>query len=230
MDVVKEIARQALSVTTETCAEDNWLWDRAQRVLRNVEHICSLPELAEKNLPIDKFCLIAAVCFFESGLTCSAEAKDAGSKPVFTDTNPNDLRDFSARIAADKLTGVLPQHKIEKINKIITESGNRLTNMPEAMILSDASSLDDMGAVGLFNEFRKYAALGKGITDILKTWKRKLDYQYFQARLKESFRFKSVGKLAQKRHIAAENFMNQLQAENYADDLEKFITESPDNV
>ena len=97
--------------------------------------------------------------------------------------------------------------------------------MPEAMILSDAANLDDMGAVGLFNEFRKYASLGKGVADILKTWKRKLDYQYFQARLKESFRFKSVAKLAQKRHAEVENFMNQLQTENSAADLGKLITE-----
>lgn len=230
MDVVKEIAQQALSVTTMTGTKDNWLWDRAQRVLRNVEHICSLPELTEKNLPIDRFCLTAAACFSEAGFTRSAEAEDAGSKPVLTDVSSDDLWDFSTRVVADKLAGALPEHKIDKINKIITEAGNRFTNMLEAMILSDARNLDDMGAVGLFNEFRKYAALGKGVADILKTWKRKLDYQYFQARLKESFRFESVEKLAQKRHIAVENFMNQLQTENAAGDLEKLIAESLDKI
>ena len=218
MDTVKQIAQNALSVATLTGTKDNWLWDRTQRVLKNVEHICSLPELTEKNLPIDKFCLTAAACFFESGLTHSADAEADG------------IRNSSTQIVADKLAKVLPEHKIEKINKIITESGNRLTNIPEAMILSDAANLDDMGAVGLFNEFRKYAAIGKGVDDILKNWKRKLDYQYFQARLKESFRFKSVGKLAQERHIAAENFMNQLQAEYFAADLEKCIADSPDKV
>jgi hypothetical protein len=218
IDIVKEIAHQVLSVTSLTGTEDNWLWDRTQRVLKNVEYICSLPELTEKNLPIDKFCLTAAVCLSEAGLACA------------TDTGSDDHHDFSTQIVTDKLAGTLSEQKIDKINKIITESGNRLTNMYEAMILSDARNLDDMGAVGLFSEIRKYAQLDKGVVDILQVWKRKLDYQYFQARLKESFRFESVRELARQRYAVVEHFMNQLQVEHTAADLEKLITELLDKV
>ena len=89
------------------------------------------------------------------------------------------------------------------------------------MILSDAQNLDDMGATGIFNEFKRHVAQGKGVTDALQSWKKKIDYRYWQARLKESFRFESVRKLAQQRLSATEYFMNQLKIEHSAKDLEE---------
>jgi hypothetical protein len=230
MDVVKEIAQQVLVVSTLSGANDNWLWDRTQRVLRNVEHICRLPEISKKNLPLDNFCLTAAAYFSDTGFARYADAEDTASRLVLADVSSDDLRDFSTQIVTDKLAGALAGQKIDKINKIIAESGNRFTNMPEAMILSDARNLDDMGAVGVFNEFRRYVTHGKGVADVLQTWKRKLDYQYFQARLKESFRFEAVRKLAEQRYAAVEYFMNQLKTENAAADIEELIMKSLDKV
>jgi len=225
IDIIREIARQSLCVSTATGAADNWLWDRTQRLLRNVERICELPELAEANLPIDRFALVAAAYFCESGLGRYNEAEEMPSKPVLADIRFSDLLDFSTQIVTEKLTGKLAAAKINKINRIIVESGGNSTDMTEAMILSDARNLDDMGAMGMFNEFRRYAIQGKGASGALQSWQRKIDYRYWQARLKESFRFESVRVLAQRRHLAAEYFMNQLAIENSADDLEEIVME-----
>jgi hypothetical protein len=229
IDIIREIAQQVLKVPTLTGKMDNWLWDRAQRLVRNVEHICRLPELDEANLPIDRFCLTAAAYFVDCGFARYADAEDTSARIVLADISPGDLGDFSTQIVTDKLSGALAGPKIDKINKIITESGNRFSDMVEAKILSDARNLDDMGAVGIFNEFRRYVIHGKGASDVLESWKRKVDYRYWQARLKESFRFESIRKLAAQRFSAAEYFMNQLTAENNAKDLEEIIIESLDN-
>ena len=229
IDVIREIAQQVLTVPTLAGATGNWLWDRAQRLVRNIEHICRLPELAEANLAIDRFCLMTAAYFVEAGFARYADAEDTGARLVLADVSSDDLRDFSTQIVLDKLSGALAGPKVDKINKIIIESGNRSADMTEARILSDARNLDDMGAVGLFNEFRRYVVHGKGASDVLESWKRKVDYRYWQARLKESFRFESVRKLAAQRFSAAEYFMNQLGMENAAKDLEEIIIESLDS-
>jgi hypothetical protein len=57
------------------------------------------------------------------------------------------------------------------------------------------------------------------VGDILRSWKRKIDYRYWQARLEEGFRFESVRKLAERRLCAAEEFMEQLKAEAQGRDL-----------
>ena len=228
MDVIKEIAQQVLTITTLAGLKDNWLWDRTQRILRNVEHICRLPEIVDANLPIDKFCLTGAAYFADAGFAHYADAENTASRLVLADVSADDLRDFSTQIVSDKLVGAFQGPKIDKINKIIIESGNRFSEMTEAMILSDARNLDDMGAVGIFNEFRRYAIHGKGASDVLQTWKRKIDYRYWEARLKESYRFESVRKLARQRYSATEYFMNQLEVESSAKDLEEVIIESLD--
>ncbi|MBN1124123.1 MAG: hypothetical protein JXA82_03885 [Sedimentisphaerales bacterium] len=230
MDIVRDVARQVLTVPTLTGGPDSWLWDRTKRIVRNIEHICRLPELAGSDMAVDRFCLIGAGYFCDSGFARYADAQDPNARLVLADMTAGDLRDFSTQVVTDKLSGALPGPKIDKINKIIIESGDRYTEMIEAMILSDARNLDDMGSVGLFNEFRRYTIHGKGATDVLESWKRKIDYQYWEARLKESFRFESVRRVAQQRHETTEYFMNQLGTENAARDLEELIIESLDKV
>jgi len=228
IDVIRQIAQQVLIVPTISGQKDNWLWDRTQRIVRNVEHICRLPEIAQADVSIDRFCLIAATYFSDAGFARYSDAQDTAARFVLADVSISDLRDFSTQIVTDKLSGAVAGPKIDKINKIIHESSDRTTKMIEAMILSDGRNLDDMGAVGIFNEFRRYVVHGKGATDALESWKRKIDYRYWEARLKESFRFEAVRKIATQRFSAAEYFMNQLLVENSAKDLEELVLESLD--
>jgi hypothetical protein len=226
IDVIKEIARQILTVPTLAGTADNWPWDRAQRLVRNVEHICRLPELTEADSAVDRFGLTTAAYLSDAGFARYADPQDMAARFVLADVTLGDLLDFSTQIVSDKLCGALAGPKIDKINRIIIESGNRFSDMTEAKILSDARNLDDMGAVGLFNEFRRYVVHGKGASDVLDSWQRKVDYRYWEARLKEGFRFESVRKLAGERFLAAEYFMNLLGAENSARDLEQMILKS----
>ncbi len=230
LDVIRQVAEQVLKVPTLTGISDNWLWDRTLRIVRNVEHICRMPELSQIATPVDRFCLTAAAYFADAGFARYADAEDTSSRVVLADVSPTELRDFSTQVVNDRLTTAIAGPRIDKINKIILESGNRFTEMVEAMILSDARNLDDMGAVGIFNEFRRYVVHGKGVSDAMESWKRKIDYRYWQARLKESFRFESVRKLAERRFGAAEYFMNQLQVEHSAKDLEELLLESLDQT
>jgi hypothetical protein len=221
LDIVRELAKEALRIRASRTDIDNSLWDRGQRLVRNVEHICQLPELGTSGVQIDRFCLVAATYFSDAGLARYLEVERRGAKSVILGGNGDEWLESSAEIVSEKLAGTVEKAKIEKINRIITESGGHFTRMMEAMILSDARNLDDMGAVGIFNEFRQYVIGGKGVSDVLQNWKRKIDYRYWQARLKKSFRFESVGKLAEQRLSAAEYFMNQLKVEHTASDLEE---------
>jgi hypothetical protein len=241
LDSVIQSAKQVLSIQTLTGRPDNSLWDRAQRVVRNIEHICRLPELHKINSQVDLFCLTAAAYFCDAGFTRlaypngsdltgtlpngSLEDSHQSSLEALTETlNTDNLRRLSTEIVTERLEPILPATKIDKINKIIIESGSRFTNMTEAMILFDARNLDDIGTIGIFNEFRRCPIHGKAVTDVLQSWKRKIDYRYWQARLKESFHFETVRGIAARRLGTAEAFMKQLSIENSARDLEKELT------
>jgi len=219
LEIVRDLARQTLTVATVGGEFDNSLWDRAERLVRNTEYICRLPEFAGTALQVDRFCLKGGAYFCEAGLARRIEQAKGAVRFVAREAENKDLLELSAQTAVEKLKGVVESSRIDKIAVIITESGDRFTRMTEAMVLSDARNLDDMGVIGIFNEARRYVFDGKGPSDALQSWKNKVDYRYWQARLKEGFRFEEVRRIAELRLAAAESFMNQLKFETEAQDL-----------
>jgi hypothetical protein len=227
LETIRKIAHKALVLQTADADSDNWLWDRAKRCQKNIDKICRLPELADQANSIDRLCLVAATYFADSGFLQYSRGLKGGVKGMLAEVNYTKLCTFSTQIVSEKLARVLTPERIDKVNEIITESCNRFTESVEAMILSDARNLEDLGAVGRLNEVFRQMNSGKGVSEIVTSWKRKIEYGYWQARLKEGFRFEAVGRVAQQRFQAAERFMEQLITENQADDLEDQLRQMP---
>lgn len=224
IDIVKQQAQELLTYKTASDTQSSCLWHRAQRLVRTASYISQLSELMDTNLLIDRFSLSAAAYFSDTGFEKYALANSLSITEVIADMPNNNIKDYSARIAAQTLEGKLPEQKIQRIVKIISESADRFTNVTEAMILADAQSLDDMGIAGAFNEMRRYAIQGKSCQDFIEGWNRKIEYQYWDARIKEGFRFDSVKEIALQRLESANAFVAQLADENQAQDLETLIT------
>ena len=222
---IRQIAKQTLTLTDSSGKCNLWLWDRTLRIARNIEYICRLPELAIQAISIERSCLTAAAYFSISGLARPAAA-DNGRRLNRADLSEADLCNLSANIAAEKLTGILHEARINKISRIITESCDRFTDMTEAAILSDGRNLEDMGAVGLLHELRQHITNGKSISEVLDNWKCKIEYGYWQARLREGFRHDAVRRMAEQRFEAMELFMDQLAAENTLCDLQERLLET----
>ncbi len=218
-ELITDIAQRVLATPAHDAKSNSWLWDRAKRLLRIVRIICDLPELTQPDLPVDRLCLNAAVYFCDAALAEPDDRKNLKTAKSYLEPNRFDSTKISARIAAEKLHGHLSEQKINKISSIILESGNKLTNLNEAKILSDARNLDDMGIAGLFGLLQNSSLQGKGPSDVLRSWKKKIDYGYFQARLKESFHFESVKRIAKRRFELPEKFMSRLQDECSAKDI-----------
>jgi hypothetical protein len=223
LQVIKEIAEQALGVPTLKGTCDHYLVDRAYRVLRHCGSIAQLSDV--QGFQMDRECLNIAALFRDAGFARYANQEDRVARMVLADLTDEDMRDFSAQLVQEKLAELLNPRQMERVCSIIIESGKRNTVLIEAMILSDARNLDDMGAIGIFNECRRYLVHGRGVSDALISWSRKIEYDYWTARLSESFRFESVRSIARRRLETAKRFMEQLEIENKASDLEDILLE-----
>lgn len=223
LDVIKEIAEKTLAIPTLRGTADRYLIDRAFRILRYCGSIAQLTDI--QRFQIDRTCLNAAALFCDSGFARYASQDDKRARMVLADLTDDDLRDFSCQVVHEHLTETLNPRQLERICAIIMESGKRETSLIEAMVLSDARNLDDMGAVGIFNELRRYVVHGRGVSGAIVSWKRKIEYDYWKARLRESFRFDPVRELASRRLKFAKKFMEELDTENKAGDLEKILLE-----
>ena len=223
LNVVKEIAEQVLAVPTLKGTPDRYLIDRAYRVLKHCGSIAQLSEV--QRFQVDQECLNIAALFRDAGFARYASKEDKVARMVLADLTDEDLRDFSAQLIQEKLVEILNPRQLERVCSIVIESGRRETNLIEAIVLSDARNFDDMGAVGIFNELRRYVVHGRGVTEALESWNRKVEYDYWTARLRESFRFEAVRELARNRLKYAREFMEHLDIENKAGDLEDLLLE-----
>ncbi len=221
--IIKEIAEKVLAIDSLKGTQDRYLFDRANRVLRHCGNIAQLSEV--KRFKIDNTCLNVAALFRDSGFARFARQDKRAVRMVLADLTDEDLRDFSTQVVQENLNELLNPRQMERVCSIILESGNRKTSLIEAMILSDARSLDDMGATGIFNELRRYLIHGRSVSDAIASWKRKIEYDYWTARLREGFRFESTRELAKHRLEAAQQFMEELALENRAGDLEDMLLE-----
>lgn len=223
LNVIKEIAEKVLAVPTLKGTPDRYLIDRAFRILRHCGSIAQLDDI--QRFQFDRECMNVSALFRDSGFARYASQDDKMARMVLADLTDEDLCDFSCQIVHENLTEVFNPRQLERICSIIMESGKRQTALIEAMILSDARNLDDMGAVGIYNELRRYIVHGRGVSGAIVSWKRKMEYDYWKARLRESFRFEPVRKLAERRLKFAETFMEELDIENKAGDLEDLLLE-----
>jgi hypothetical protein len=227
LETIKGLAKEVLTTSKDSMGLGRYLWDRTERLARNIEHICDLSELARGGFEIDRFCLLSATYFSETGFAGLLDKKKAPITYPFFKSSSDSIQVFCREMIDSKLGQALEKVRIKKIKKIISESWNRSTNMTEAMLLSDARNLEDMGAVGIFHELRRFMSQGKNITEVLLHWRKQTDYRYWQARLKDSFWFDGVRQLAEQRLATAEKFMIQLQAETEAKDIKEMIESLP---
>ncbi len=216
-DEIKMIAKQVLRAPAFDGQTDNWLWDTADRIERNVNAICQSAEIQRANLAIDLFCLKAAVYFFQTGLIQAAGSKDA----LYLD--PAEIARLSTLVVTEKLVKVVDTKRIQKINDILIQTCEKTTRLNEAKILSDAINLDDIGSVGVFNQVRDGALQKKSISQLINNYKKKADYGYWQARLTESFHFKNTAKIANKRFAIMNTFMQNLEKESSSLDFDKTV-------
>ncbi len=213
-DEIIEIAKQVLLAPAFDGQTDNWLWDTAKRIERNVNAICQSAEIQRANLAIDLFCLKAAVYFFQTGLIRAA----GGNSAPYLD--PAEITRLSTLVVTEKLSKVVDAKRIQKINDILIQTCEKTTRLNEAKILSDAINLDDIGAVGVFNQARDCTLQKKSIAQLINSYKKKADYGYWQARLAESFHFKTAAKIANKRFAIMTTFMQNLEKESSSLDFD----------
>ena len=197
--------------------EDTYLMDHALRVLRHVDVMLEFEEIS--SLRIDRVCLEAATLFHDAArLRLEQERRES---PVYAAATmgAEEIRGYSAELAGDALGELLSGRQIEHTQTIIRQHQSRTTNLPEAMVLSDACNLDDLGALGMWRELRRFAMEGRGVEDVLTSWRRKLDYGYFAARISDTFRFAESRRWAKARVRRLEQFMNDMIKENRAGDI-----------
>jgi HD superfamily phosphodiesterase len=215
-DDIIAAARDLLVGASPLGRHDSALLDHALRTLRLADAIGRFQEV--RPLRVDRTCLDAAVMFHDAArVRLDRERRES---PVYAAAamSTDEIRGYSAELAGDALGQLLSHRQIEHTQAIIRQFQLRDTDLAEAMILSDACNLDDLGVIGLWREARRFAIEGRSVADVLASWQRKLDYGYYAARIEETFRFAESRRWAADRLARLERTMKDMIAENEVTD------------
>jgi len=212
-----EMARRVLVTPSPLGREDRFLFDHSRRVMEVAERLSRCREV--RDWRIDRFALQVAALFHQAATVRLDEERRRSTVYAAATMSAEDVKEYSAELAGDQLRGHLPERQLDLVQEVIRRAHDASIELAEAKILSDADSLDDIGALGVWRDMRRYILEGRAVEDAVRAWQRREEYGYWEARIREAFNLETARRLAQRRLEGARAFQRQLAIEREALDL-----------
>jgi len=217
IEPIIEVAREVLVGRSPLGREDTFLFDHSVRVMRVAERLSGCREVRAWRL--DRFALSVAALFHQAATVRLEEERRTSTVYAAATMSAEDVKQYSAELAGDRLAGRLPQRQLEFVQEVIRHAHDAASNIPESKILSDADSLDDIGALGIWRDLRRSILEGHAVDEAVRIWQRREQYGYWEARMREALQLETSRRLAAGRLAAARAFMQQLARERDASDI-----------
>jgi hypothetical protein len=217
LEPIIEIARSVLVGRSPLGRDDTFLFDHSLRVQAVAERLSRCREARDWRM--DRFALSVAALFHQAATVRLDEERRTSTVYAAATMSAEDIKEYSAELVGDRLHGKLPDRQLELVQEIIRRAHDASADLAESKILSDADSLDDVGALGVWRDLRKYVLEGRAIDEAVRAWERREQYGYWETRVRDVFRLKTAQRLAESRLAAARAFMQQLGHERIATDL-----------
>ncbi|MBN1489726.1 MAG: hypothetical protein JXA69_07395 [Phycisphaerae bacterium] len=186
---------------------------------RIAEHVAGFPELAAHR--VDRAALIAAALYHDAGWAVQFRRGELERVELLTRPVNEPQRELAASLLEALPANVLSEGSRILAARAIRECNRKASQQVEAHILAEATNLDDIGPQAVWATARRHFAEAKGVDAMLEAWHRQQEYHYWEARLKECFRYPASRRLARRRLEAVERFMNDLRQCHRLEDIDE---------
>lgn len=216
-EAIIELARDVLVLRSAAFARDNWLLEHSERVTRQARLIALLPEFGDERP--EPLALAAAAIFHDAGWAVQFRQSQVTHAQVLARPTSDVQRELGVRALLERLTPRMPSDLLQLAAAAIRDCNNRETELPEAVAISEAENLDEIGVLGVLRLFRQHQLEGRPIEQLLSSWTRQLEYHYWDARINDYLRFETTRRLARERLASVEALMTALARDREAADL-----------
>ncbi len=221
LDRVWQQARSDLMVATLTGDPDSFLWEHSSRIARAS---CAIARIeCVQVLDPDLSAVAAAALYHDAGWVARFHGGEVDRCEILVRPPSETHRDQGALKMETGLANLLPREAIRRASLAIRSMSRRGTDSVEGRIVSDADNLDEFGPLALWPSIRRGLLDGKGIQAVIDTWQRRKEYQFWSARLNDSFHFEPVRKIAQKRLAIYESIMQEVECHLAVSDLQSTV-------
>lgn len=201
---------------------DPIIWEHTVRVVGLALQTAALPELTGQR--IDRSALVAASLYHDAGWALQARKQEVSRSDLLTRPTNDTQRELGASMLEQRAARLLPEASVRLAARAIREAGRKGVQQTEAHVLAEADNLDQIGPQAVWLTMRRHAADARGIDAMLDAWHRQQEYRYWEARLRECFRFKATREMARRRLEAVERLMTDLRRAHRLEDVIEFFT------
>jgi HD superfamily phosphodiesterase len=218
---VLPLAKRLLTIEVDESHHDLWLWEHAERVMHLTDSIARLPEVGGETA--DRTALAAAALFHDAGWIVEFEQGRWQRWQLLTRPTNEIQRELGAAMLQEEVEHLLPGATVRLATDAIRHCNDRHTELLEARILAEAEALDEIGVLYVLRQFRLYQGEGHPIEQLLNTWQRQREYQYWDVRLNDGFRYEATRTLARERLESMDAFMGGLRRALRGDDVRQLL-------
>jgi len=217
LDTIWKRARGDLTVTTKQGDPDVFLWEHSYRVAQVAQRIAHLPEVRPHDP--DELAIVAAALYHDAGWAIRWRDGEIERSEILLGPTTDTACEQAATLMEQSLAGFLPPGTLERAARAVRGLNDREPTSVEAQVVVEANNLEEFGLLLLWPAIRRGMVDGKGIQAVIDSWRRKKEYQFWSARLRDSFRFPAIREIAERRLERLEQFMMQLEEQHLGTDV-----------
>lgn len=221
LEAVWKLARAELVVPADGGGVDIFVWEHSVRVAKSVHYLSYLPE-AQMHHP-DSLALLAGALFHESGWISRWRGGEIERYEMLMGTPTEGIVAESVRLMENALRTVIPEHSLRRAADSIRYRSSSGSEFIEGSILNEADNLEEFGYGFLWSAIRRGICGGKGVQAVLDAWKRRTEYHFWTARLKDAFCFEPSRRLAQTRLYHLETIMREMSTQHGVEDIRAMV-------
>jgi len=223
-DPLWQRAKADLVVLDAGGVHDTFLWEHSVRIARAAAQMLAYPELAEAN--VDRLALLAAALYHDAGWVIQFREHQISRWDILSRPTTDLQRELAAHWLEERGAELLPQRSLETACAAVRACNSRKAESLETQVLAESESLDEFGPLAFWRLVRRHAAEGRGIEAAIEAWNRQHEYHFWEARIKEGFRFDSVRRIARGRLSVLESFLAAIAVQHAGEDLAERVDAS----
>ena len=216
-DAIWNRARADLVITTEQGGDDLVLWEHSVRVSETARQIARLPEVRAASP--DEGAIIAGALYHDAGWVVRFRDGEIRRGEILCCLKSEAHREHGALMLEHALRELLPRDTLQRASGAIRTLKNRRIESVEGQVITEADNLDELGVLSLWSSIRRGVTEGKGVQAVIDAWHRRKEYRFWEAHLKDSFRFEPVRAVAEKRLEQLERLMRELEVQHTGADI-----------
>lgn len=222
LEAIWKRARADLVIPTPRGDSDVFLWEHSALVAKTAQHIARLPMIRSQQP--NEAVIVAVGLYHDAGWITRFREGAVDRMEILLGSLSEADHEQGAMLMKQSLADLLSKEVLDLAVRAIRGTRNRGTELIEAQVVAEADNLQEFGIVSLWQAIRRGAVEGKGVQAVLDTWRRKKEYQFWTARLNDSFRFESVRELARQRLEKFERLLGELEEQHSGADVVALLT------